>query len=99
MNSDHHHPKAHGPDFDQGPPSEYEIMSRAMQELLIEKGVISAEQIRLRMEQFDADFPYRGPRVIARAWADPAFKQRLLHDGRAACIEFGIDMEADKLIA
>src|SRR5206468_3926080 len=40
MNHDHDHDKEH----DEGPPSEYEIMSRAMQELLIEKGVISAEQ-------------------------------------------------------
>ena len=95
--SSHDHP--HDESFDEGPPSEWEIMSRALQELLVEKGVISAEQVRLRMEQFDADFPYRGPRVVARAWADPAFKQRLLDNGRAACIEFGIDMEADKLIA
>ena len=95
--SSHDHP--HDESFDDGPPSEWEIMSRALQELLVEKGVISAEQVRLRMEQFDADFPYRGPRVVARAWADPAFKQRLLDNGRAACIEFGIDMEADKLIA
>ena len=87
------------PSFDQGPPSEWEILSRAMQELLIEKGVITAEQIRSRMEQFDAELPYRGPRVIARAWTDPAFKQRLLANGRTACEEFGLDMEAEKLVA
>ena len=85
--------------FDNGAPSQYEIMSRAMQELLIERGVISAEEVRLRMEQFDADFPYRGPRVIAHAWADAAFKERLLADGKRACAEFGIDLEADRLIA
>src|SRR5213082_1462879 len=74
-------------------------MSRAMQELLVERGVITAEQVRRRMEQFDADFPYRGPRVIAHAWADAAFKARLLEDGKRACAEFGIDLEADRLIA
>ena len=96
-----HHDHDHGvdPSFDQGPPSEWEILSRAMQELLIEKGVITAEQIRVRMEQFDAELPYRGPRVIARAWTDPAFKQRLLANGRTACEEFGLDMEAEKLVA
>ena len=99
MSHDHDHHKAHGRDFDEGPPSEYEIVSRAIQELLVEKGVISAEQVRARMEQFDADFPYRGPRVIAHAWADPDFKARLLADGKRACAEFGVDLEADRLIA
>jgi len=97
MSHDHDHD--HGRDFDEGPPSEYEVVSRAMQELLEAKGVITAEQIRRRMEQFEEDFPYRGARVIAHAWADPAFKKRLLEDGKAACTEFGLDLEADRLIA
>jgi nitrile hydratase alpha subunit len=96
---DHPHDKAHGREFDEGPPSEYEVMSRAMQELLEAKGVITAEQIRRRMEQFEQDFPYRGAKVIAHAWADPQFKKRLLDDGKAACAEFGVDLEADRLIA
>jgi len=99
MSKHHDHDHRDDPSFDSGPPSEYEILSRAMQELMIEKGVITAEQIRTRMEQFDADLPYRGPRVIARAWTDPAFKQRLLANGRTACEEFGLDMEAEKLVA
>jgi nitrile hydratase alpha subunit len=95
----HHHDHSHDRSFDSGPPSEYEIMSRAIQELLVEKGIITPEQVRARMEQFDADFPYRGPRVIAHAWADPGFKARLLADGKRACAEFGVDLEADRLIA
>jgi nitrile hydratase len=97
--SDHHHPPAQGRDHESGPPSAHEILSRAMQELLEEKGVLTAEQVRRRMEQFEEDFPYRGARVIAHAWADPAFRKRLLEDGKAACAEFGIDLEADRLIA
>jgi nitrile hydratase alpha subunit len=84
---------------DEGPPSEYEIMSRAMQELLEAKSFITAEEVRRRMEIFEEDFPYRGSQVIARAWTDPAFKKRLLEDGKAACAEMGIDLEADRLIA
>lgn len=95
----HDHDKPHDHSHDEGPPSEYEIMSRAMQELLEEKGVISAEQIRRRMEQFEEDFPYRGSRVVAHAWADATFKEKLLKDGKAACAEFGLDLEADRLIA
>ena len=94
-----HHDHSHDRSFDEGAPSEHEIMSRAIQELLEEKGVITAEQVRGRMEQFDADFPYRGPRVIAHAWTDAAFRARLLEDGKRACAEFGIDLEADRLIA
>jgi nitrile hydratase alpha subunit len=84
---------------DDGPPSQYEIMSRAMQELLETKGIVTAEQVRLRMEQFEEDFPYRGSRVVARAWVDPQFKKRLLEDGKAACAEMGVDLEVDRLIA
>jgi len=84
---------------DEGPPSEYEIMSRAMQELLEEKGLITAEQVRRRMELFEEEFPYRGSKVIARAWVEPAFKKRLLEDGKAACIEMGVELEAERLIA
>ena len=99
---DHNHDHDdHAPvnEHDSGPPSDYEIMSRAMQELLEEKGLITAEQVRRRMELFDEEFPYRGSRVIARAWTDPAFKARLLADGRAACAEMDIVLESERLIA
>jgi nitrile hydratase len=102
----HDHAHEHGHDahapvneHDSGPPSDYEIMSRAMQELLEEKGLITAEQVRRRMELFDEEFPYRGAKLIARAWTDPAFKSRLLADGRAACAEMDIVLESERLIA
>jgi len=97
---DHAHDD-HAPvnEHDSGPPSDFEIMSRAMQEILEAKGVVTAEEIRARMEQFEEDFPYRGSRLVARAWTDPAFRARLLADGKAACAEMGIDIEADRLIA
>jgi nitrile hydratase len=87
------------PDEDNGPPGEFEIMSRALQELLIDKGLITAEDVRRRMEIFEQDYPYRGAKVIARAWADPAFKAQLLEDGKRACLAMGVDIEADRLIA
>ena len=94
---DHVHPPVEG--RDDGPPSEYAVMSRAMQELLEAAGVITADEVRRRMEQFEEDFPYRGSKVVARAWVDPKFRKRLLEDGKAACAEMGIDLEADRLIA
>jgi len=95
MTHEHDHP--HGQD--EGPPGEHEIMSRAMQELLEEKGLITSEEVRRRMELFEQEFPQRGSRVVAHAWADPAFRKRLLADGKAACAEWGLDLEADRLIA
>lgn len=110
MSDTHEHSHAHDDDHghdehapvnehDHGPPSEFEILSRAMQELLQEKGLVTAEEVRRRMELFDEEFPYRGARVVARAWTDPAFKERLLADGKAACAEMGVNLEADRLIA
>lgn len=97
---DHAHEQhAAASELDEGPPSDYEIMSRAMQELLEAKGVITADEVRHRMETFEEEFPYRGSRVIARAWIDPAFRKRLLKDGKAACAEMGVDLEAERLIA
>ena len=96
---DHDHDE-HAPQSEtEGPPSEFEIMSRAMQELLEAKGVVTADQVRRRIELFEEDFPYRGGRVVAHAWTDSAFKKRLLEDGRAACSEMGIELEAERLIA
>jgi nitrile hydratase len=83
----------------EGPPSEFEIMSRAMQEILEAKGIVTAAEIARRMEQFEEDFPYRGSRVVARAWLDPEYRKRLLEDGKAACAEMAVDLEVDRLIA
>jgi nitrile hydratase len=94
MSHDHHHAAE-----DEGPASEHEILSRAMQELLEEKGLLSAEEVRRRMELFDEEFPQRGARVIAHAWANAQFRRRLLEDGKSACAEWGLDLEADRLIA
>ncbi len=70
----------------------YQIMEEALRGLLIEKGVFTAEDVRREVEKMDARTPARGAAVVARAWADPAYKERLLSDGTAACEELGLDM-------
>ena len=72
-------------------------MILAMRDLLIEKGVVTAEQIRRGFETLDSWQPSRGAQIVARAWTDPAFKARLLDDGNAAIAEFGIAMGEAKL--
>jgi nitrile hydratase alpha subunit len=93
--STHRHPPAQ-PD-DTTPPGHYEVMILAMRELLVEKGILTADQIRRRLEILDSWQPSRGAEIVARAWTDPAFKQRLLTDGNEAVADFGIDMGGAKL--
>ena len=63
----------------------------AITELLLEKGVITQEDIQREQDWLEARTPANGARLVARAWVDPAFKARLLADPKAACKEMGID--------
>lgn len=94
------HDHAHGHDArpDDPAPSRHEIMGSALAELLVEKGILTAEEIRAQIERMDSVGPSIGARVVARAWRDPAFKARLLADGSAACRELGIEVGALKLV-
>jgi nitrile hydratase len=77
----------------------YQVMEIAVRELLLAKGVFSADEVRRAIEKMDARTPAQGARVVARAWTDPAFKTRLLANGTAACQELGIEMGPTKLVA
>jgi nitrile hydratase len=63
----------------------------AIRELLIERGVLSREDVQRYIDYMDARTPANGARLVARAWVDPAFKQRLLDDPKGACAELDID--------
>jgi nitrile hydratase len=67
-----------------------ERRARALEELLTEKGIVSPGFIDSVVEAYAHDIgPMNGARVVARAWVDPDFKQRLLADGTAAIAELG----------
>ncbi len=85
------------PDNDQ-PLTYWQRMEIAVRELLVEKGITTAAEINTQVELMDARTPAQGARVVARAWQDPAFKQRLLADGSAAMEEMGIDPDGLKLV-
>jgi len=76
----------------------YELMAEAIKELLIEKGVVSADDVRRNLEFLDSRDPVDGGRVIARAWQDPDFKKRLLENGTAAVEEMGLTMGDAELV-
>ena len=93
-------PHAHEPPPDvDGPLTYYQTMEIAVRELLIEKGVFGADDVRAAIETMDARSPARGAEVVARAWCDPAFREALLADGSDACARLGIDIGPLKLIA
>lgn len=71
--------------------SEFEVLETAVRELAIEKGLFSAEDHRRFLEWAQSIGPHGGSRLVAKAWVDPEFKQRLLADGTKACKEVGID--------
>ena len=71
----------------------------ALREMLIEKGIITAEEVRRRLEVNDSATPHQGARMVARAWVDPEYKIRMLADGKKAAIELGIDVvEAEIMV-
>jgi nitrile hydratase subunit alpha len=76
----------------------YQRMEIAVRELLITKGIVTADAIRRSIEAMDARTPAQGARVVARAWIDAAYKQRLLDNGSAACQELGIEMGPTRLV-
>lgn len=86
-----HGPHPYQPDLEDAPLTHYQILERAVTELLIEKGVFTGEDMRRALEMIDSRSPADGARVIARAWTDAGFKARLLADTNAAAAELGID--------
>jgi len=89
---DHEHGHDHAPIMDPDRPvSEYEVLEQAVRELLIEKGVITAQEIHSQIDATDSRSPALGARIVAKAWADPGFKAQLLTDARAALKGLGIE--------
>ena len=81
------------------PLSYFQLMEVSLRELLVEKGVITEQQVAAEVQAMRGRTPERGARVVARAWVDPAFKQRLLENATRACEELGLEIPELKLVA
>ena len=94
---DHDHP--HDPIGRDGePPAAARV--RALEDLLVEKGVLTHEEVRARIDWLVSRTPAHGARLVARAWIDPAFKERALDDARLAALELELDPgEAPQVVA
>ena len=72
------------------PPSEPELRVKALETLLIEKGLVDAHTLDLLIDTYENKIgPQNGAKVVARAWVDPEYKNRLLRDASAAIAELG----------
>jgi nitrile hydratase len=87
---DHDHDHPHEPITDGDEPRAAR-RARALEELLVERGVIRREDVRKVIDGLVSTTPADGARVVARAWVDPGFKQRLVDDARPAIRELGLD--------
>jgi len=70
----------------------YKRMQAAVEELLILKGIFTKDDVDRQVVAMEGRDYKRGAAVVARAWTDPAFRARLLADGRKGCEEVGLDV-------
>jgi nitrile hydratase len=83
MTSEHHHPTELAP---------VEARVAAIESILVEKGILDIDVLDQIVQNFEDNLgPMNGARVVARAWSDPAYKERLLTDGSAAIKELGFE--------
>ncbi|RYJ44211.1 Low-molecular weight cobalt-containing nitrile hydratase subunit alpha [Flavobacterium beibuense] len=99
MNEHHHghdhtdgHEHDHTPIVNEEKPGYYEILEISIRELLIEKGIIKADEVRKQIEVLDSRSPVLGSKLVVKAWLDPDFRVRLIHNGNAAAEEMGISI-------
>jgi hypothetical protein len=92
--SAHVHPHAHPtqPDIEDAPFTEYQVMAQALEELLLAKGIITADSMRQGIEARDAASYAGGTRLVSRCWVDSAFEARMLQSVNAAAIELGLNL-------
>lgn len=86
----HNHHQGHDHEHGQEPPSDLALRVKALESLLVEKGVVDPKALDAIIDHFENNVgPRNGARVVAKAWSDPAYKARLMDDATAAIAELG----------
>ena len=76
----------------------FQMMEVSLRELLVEKGVLTEDEVAQAMAEIRARGPERGAKMVARAWLDSAYRERMLADGSKAAAELGFEVGGLKLI-
>lgn len=84
------HARTFQPDIEDAPFTHYQVMAQALGDLLIEKNVFSADELRRQIEIQDTRTPAEGAKLVARAWVDAGFAALLARDVNAAAESIGI---------
>jgi nitrile hydratase subunit alpha len=97
---DHHHDDVQEHREHGAPLTEVELRVRALESLLVDKGLVEPAALDQLIDTYETKVgPRNGARIVARAWVDPAFRQRLLEDGTAAVAEHGfVGRQSEKLV-
>ncbi|MEM7538880.1 MAG: nitrile hydratase subunit alpha [Chloroflexota bacterium] len=87
---EHHHHEHHHHDHHPASPDDPAVRTKALESILIEKGLITTDIIDKIVDLYEHDIgPMNGAKVVARAWTDPAYRDWLLNDGTAAIADMG----------
>jgi nitrile hydratase len=90
MSHDHEHDHDHHHDHGQDVPSDTALRVKALESLLIEKGLVDPAALDAIVDTYETKIgPRNGARIVARAWTDPDYKARLMGDATAAIAEMG----------
>jgi Nitrile hydratase, alpha chain len=102
---DHGHEEGHGGEEhaalvieDEAGNIEGQIIIDALQNILVAKGLLAHEEVTQEIEKIEAPGVHLGAKIVARAWTDPAFRDRLLKNGKAAAAELGIKVGEAQLV-
>ena len=89
MSHSREHEDEHDHDH-QAVPSDLSLRAKALESLLVEKGLVDRAALDAIVDTYETKIgPRNGARVVARAWVDPAYKERLMADATAAIAELG----------
>lgn len=111
--ADHSHDDGHGHDHDHDHDhaphaanedddlelTEHEAKFLALKGMLIEQGILTADEIRIRLESNELRSPHQAARMVAKAWVDRDFHARMMKDAKKAAIELGIPVTEAALVA
>ena len=86
----HHHDHEHGHEHGQEPPSDIALRVKALESLLVDKGLVDPAALDAIIDTYEHKIgPRNGAKVVARAWTDDAYRERLMTDATAAIAELG----------